>query len=157
MEQRELTRQERAAIRSLVGRWCANYDREYGCLLGLGPPRKLYLRGERRNNGVSELSPQAEAKDTEFVTTSECYMLGKYWTGAYCRYFREAVLPNDPALETALARQGPAPAMRPCAYCGRPVPKDKRRRYCSPACSQAAHRQQQRAHMRKKRGWGVDN
>lgn len=32
MEQRELTRQERAAIRSLVVRWCANYDREYGCL-----------------------------------------------------------------------------------------------------------------------------
>ncbi len=87
----------------------------------------------------------------------DCYMLGKYWTGAYCRYFREAVLPNDPALETALARQGPAPAMRPCAYCGRPVPKDKRRRYCSPSCSRAAHRQQQRAHMRKKRGWGVDN
>ena len=26
----------------------------------------------------------------------ECYMLGKCWTGAYCRYFREAVLPNDP-------------------------------------------------------------
>lgn len=32
MEQRELTRQERTAIRSLVVRWCANYDREYGCL-----------------------------------------------------------------------------------------------------------------------------
>ena len=22
-----------------------------------------------------------------------CYMLHKCWTGAYCRYFREAVLP----------------------------------------------------------------
>lgn len=101
-ESRELTREERAAIRALVTRWCANYDREYGCLLGLGPPRKLYLRGERRSNGVSELSPQAEAKDAEFVTTSECYMLGKCWTGAYCRYFRESVLPLDPALEAAL-------------------------------------------------------
>ena len=29
---RELTREERAAIRSLVVKWCANYDREYGCL-----------------------------------------------------------------------------------------------------------------------------
>mgnify|MGYP002696425691 CR=1 FL=1 len=29
---RELTRQERAAIRALVVKWCANYDREYGCL-----------------------------------------------------------------------------------------------------------------------------
>ena len=29
---RELTREEKAAIRSLVAKWCANYDREYGCL-----------------------------------------------------------------------------------------------------------------------------
>jgi len=120
---RELTRQEKAAIRALVIKHCANYDRDYGCL----------------------------------PLDCECYMLGKYWTGAYCRYFQEAVLPLDPALEAVLTRQGPASAMRPCAYCGRPVPKDKRRRYCSPACSQAAHRQQQREHMRKKRGWGVDN
>lgn len=30
---RELTRQERTAIRSLVIKWCANYNKEYGCLL----------------------------------------------------------------------------------------------------------------------------
>ncbi len=154
MEQRELTRQERAAIRSLVVRWCANYDREYGCLLGLGSPRKLYLRGERRNNGVSELSPQAEAKDTEFVTTSECYMLNKCWTGAYCRYFREAVLPLDPELEAAILPQGPS--TKPCQVCGRPIPRRDKRRYCSPSCAKAAHRKQQRSHMRKKRGWAVD-
>ena len=41
MDQRELTREERAAIRALVVKWCANYDRAVGCLLGLGPPRKL--------------------------------------------------------------------------------------------------------------------
>ena len=65
---RELTRQEMAAIRALVTRWCANYDRTYGCLpLGC-----------------------------------ECYMLGKCWTGAYCRYFREAVLPLEPGLEASL-------------------------------------------------------
>ena len=29
---RELTREEKAAIRSLVVKWCANYDRECGCL-----------------------------------------------------------------------------------------------------------------------------
>ena len=34
---RELTREERASIRKLVLSLCANYDREYGCLLGLGP------------------------------------------------------------------------------------------------------------------------
>ena len=29
---RELTREEKAAIRKLVTKWCANYDKEYGCL-----------------------------------------------------------------------------------------------------------------------------
>ena len=78
---RELTREEKAAIRALVVKWCANYDREYGCL----------------------------------PLDCECYMLGKCWTGAYCRYFREAVLPLNPALEAALSAQGPAPETRPCA------------------------------------------
>ena len=65
---RELTREEKRAIRALVTKWCANYDRECGCL----------------------------------PLDGECYMLGKCWTGALCRYFREAVLPLDPALEAAL-------------------------------------------------------
>ena len=151
MDQRELTREERAAIRALVVKWCANYDWEYGCLLGLGPTRKLCLRGGRRSNGVSELSPQAEARDTEFVTTSECYMLGKTWTGPLCRYFRAAVLPLDPALEGALTAPAPVET-RACPLCGRPALLGGRRRYCSPACAQAAHRKQQRDHMRKKRG-----
>ena len=29
---RELTREEKRAIRSLVVKWCANYDRDVGCL-----------------------------------------------------------------------------------------------------------------------------
>lgn len=121
-ESRELTRAEKAAIRALVTRWCANYDREYGCL----------------------------------PLDCECYMLGKCWTGAYCRYFRESVLPLDPALETALLTQGPV-SSRPCPACGRPVPRNGRQRYCSPACRKAALREQKRAHMRKKRGWTVEN
>lgn len=39
---RELTREEKAAIRSLVTKWCANYDREMGCLRGI-LPRKRFL------------------------------------------------------------------------------------------------------------------
>ena len=58
---RELTRQEKAAIRKLVTKWCANYDKDYGCL----------------------------------PLDCPCYMLGKCWTGAYCRYFRSAVLLPD--------------------------------------------------------------
>ena len=80
---RELTREEKRAIRALVTKWCANYDRECGCL----------------------------------PLDCECYMLGKCWTGAYCRYFREAVLPLDPALEVSLLSEGPRPAFKPCQMC----------------------------------------
>ena len=117
MEQRELTREERAAIRALVAKWCANYDRAVGCL----------------------------------PLDCECYMLGKTWTGPLCRYFRAAVLPLDPVLEAALTAPGPVET-RTCPLCGRPALLGGRRRYCSPACAQAAHRKQQRDHMRKKRG-----
>ena len=80
---RELTRQEKAAIRSLVKRWCANYDKDIGCL----------------------------------PLDCECYMLGKCWTGAYCRYFRSAVLPLDPVLERSLTVETVAET-RPCPVCG---------------------------------------
>jgi len=33
----------------------------------------------------------------------ECYMLTKWWTGAYCKYFQTAVLPLDTVLEADLA------------------------------------------------------
>lgn len=121
--ERELTREEKAAIRKLVTKWCANYDKEYGCL----------------------------------PLDCECYMLGKCWTGAYCRYFREAVLPLDPVLEAALTSGGHAPETRPCPVCGGAVLADGRMRYCSSACAKKAHRRQQRDHMKKKRGWSVDN
>ena len=82
----------------------------------------------------------------------ECYMFGKCWTGAYCRYFREAVLPLDPALEAALLAEGPRPDFKACPVCGRAVAPDGRQTYCSAACAKAAHRRQQREYMRKKRG-----
>ena len=113
---RELTRQEKAAIRKLVTKWCANYDKDYGCLL-LDCP---------------------------------CYMLGKCWTGAYCRYFRSAVLPLDPVLERSLTVER-ITETRPCPVCGRAFLPDGRQRYCSPACAGAALREQKRAYMRRKR------
>ena len=116
--ERELTREEKTAIRKLVTKWCANYDKEYGCL----------------------------------PLDCECYMLGKCWTGAYCRYFREAVLPLDPVLEAVLTAEGLAPQTRPCPVCGGAVLADGRMRYCSPACAGAALRKQKRDYMRKKRG-----
>ena len=113
---RELTREERAAIRKLVTSLCANYDYEFGCLLLDGP----------------------------------CFMFGKWWTGGFCKYFREAVLPDAPVLEAAL--MGGAVDTRPCAVCRQPFTQKGRRAYCSAVCAGKAQRKQQRAHMRKKRG-----
>ena len=120
---RELTREERAAIRSLVVKWCANYDREYGCL----------------------------------PLDCECYMLGKCYTGALCRYFREAVLPLDPRLEAALAADGAAPDFKSCPVCGGAFFPNGRPEYCSQRGSQAARHRQLRAFRRKARGRTVDN
>ena len=104
-------------FRALVVKWCANYDKEYGCL----------------------------------PLECECYMFGKCWTGAYCRYFREAVLPLDPALEAALLTEGPRPEFKPCPICGGAVPADGRMAYCSESCARIALRRQKRDYMRKKR------
>jgi len=114
---RELTRDERAAIRKLVVSMCANYDHEYGCL----------------------------------PLDCSCYMLGKWWTGSYCKYFRNAVLPLDPILEAALTG-GEAVETRPCALCGEPFPANGKQACCSAACASKAQRKRNREYMRKKRG-----
>ena len=82
MDARELTRDEKKKIRTLVTGMCANYDRESGLCLPLD---------------------------------CACYMLHKCWTGAYCRYFREAVLPLNPELQAALTTEGISPELRACA------------------------------------------
>lgn len=81
----------------------------------------------------------------------ECYMLGKYWTGAYCRYFREAVLPLDPVLAASICEDGPAPDTRLCSICGRPFLPEGRQSYCSEACKAEGNRRRSRDRMRKKR------
>ena len=82
----------------------------------------------------------------------ECYMLQKCWTGAYCKYFRNAVLPLDPALEQSLTDPGAGAELRPCAVCGTLFAQDGKRAYCSEACAEAARRKRQREYMRQKRG-----
>lgn len=81
----------------------------------------------------------------------ECYMLTKCWTGAYCRYFREAVLPLDPALEAALCGEGASPEMRLCPICGGAFVPQGRRAYCSEACKAVGNRRKSRERMRKMR------
>ena len=63
-----------------------------------------------------------------------CYMLGKWWTGSLCRYFRAAVLPLAPVLETSLTGEATGPEIRRCAVCGRAFIPEGRQAYCSEAC-----------------------
>ena len=114
---RELTREEKKSIRALVTKWCANYDRDYGCL----------------------------------PLECECYMLTKCWTGPMCRYFREAVLPIDPALAVQLAQEEPVEELRICPLCGRAFLPKLRQLYCSPACQAEANRRRSRERMRNHR------
>ena len=78
-------------------------------------------------------------------------MLHKCWTGAYCRYFRNAVLPLDPALEIALTDEGMAPELRACAVCGKAFLPEGRQAYCSEACKAEGNRRKSRERMRKMR------
>jgi len=116
---RELTRQERTAIRKLVTGLCANYDSEYGCL----------------------------------PLDCECYMLNKWWTGTYCKYFRNAVLPTDPVLEAALLGLT-APDTQACPICGNSFVEQGKQRYCSASCQREADRRKARERMREKRSGG---
>jgi len=81
----------------------------------------------------------------------ECYMLGKWWTGAYCKYFQNAVLPTDPMLEAALLGQV-VPEARICTTCGHPIYAGSNRALYCDLCAKAARRKRQREYMRKRRG-----
>lgn len=80
----------------------------------------------------------------------ECYMLGKWWTRAYCKYFQNAVLPLAPVLEAALLGRT-APDTCACPVCGAAFVQQGKRAYCSPACQRTADRRKARERMRGKR------
>ena len=80
----------------------------------------------------------------------DCYMLNKAWTGAYCKYFQNAVLPLDPVLAASLAGDATM-GLCPCAFCGTLFPANGRKAYCSDACAGKALRKQKREYIRKRR------
>jgi len=116
-------------------------------------PREL-TRAERMaiRQLVTSLCANYDSEYGCLPLESRCYMLGKWWTGSYCKYFTDAVLPNDPALMAALT--GGNLAMRPCSVCGDLFLENGKQAYCSEACADAARKKRQRGYMRKKRGYG---
>jgi len=87
------------------------------------------------------------------ILDGDCYMLNKWWTGAYCKYFQNAVLPVDPILEATLLGRV-SPATERCAVCGASFMASGRQKYCSPACIKTGNRHKSRDRMRKKRKRG---
>ena len=89
-----------------------------------------------------------------FVMTYELIQMlieRKCWTGAYCRYFREAVLPLNPELQASLTTEGISPELRACAVCGKAFLPEGRQAYCSDACKAEGNRRKSRERMRKMR------
>ena len=84
-----------------------------------------------------------------FPLDCSCYMLGKWWTGSYCRYFRESVLPLDPVLEASICDEGLPPDTKLCAVCGKPFFPEGRQAYCSKRCRDEGNRRKSRERMRK--------
>jgi len=85
-----------------------------------------------------------------------CYMLDKWWTGAYCKYFQNAVLPLDPVLEAALLGRDNSLTQKICPVCGAAYLPITNQAYCSEACrvkgKREADRRRQQRRRRKKRG-----
>ena len=79
-----------------------------------------------------------------------CYMMGKFWTGGMCTYFRTAVLPLDPFLEASMLGRE-APTSDVCAACGKSFFPQGRQMYCTAACQTEGNRRRSRERMRKRR------
>jgi len=80
----------------------------------------------------------------------DCYMFGKWWTGGYCKYFQNAVLPLDSMLEASILGRE-APMQDICTICNKPFIPDGKQAYCSMACKAEGNRRKSRERMRKKR------
>lgn len=78
----------------------------------------------------------------------DCYMFTiAFNTSALCRYFHEAVLPLDSALEAVFTGQ----PVKPCKRCGKPFPVNGRQTYCADACAAVAQKESTAARVRKHR------
>jgi len=80
-----------------------------------------------------------------------CYMLNKWWTGSLCRYFRDALLPTDPALETTITGEDTSMRQKTCPVCGKSYLPITSQAYCSDACRVQARRKSERERKRRER------
>ena len=80
---------------------------------------------------VTELCANYDSQDKICLPLdSSCYMLNKWWTGAYCRYFEKAVLPVDAALESAITGEDTSMRQKICPVCGKAYLPTTSQAYC---------------------------
>jgi hypothetical protein len=80
-----------------------------------------------------------------------CYMLHKWWTGAYCKYFQNAVLPLNPVLEADLTGKDASQIEKICPVCGASYIPTTSQAYCSEACAVKGRRAAYRKYNKKRR------
>ena len=117
------------------------------------PPREV-TREERRE--IKKLVASMCANyDRQYgclpLDYGRCYMIDKCWIGSLCKYFREAVLPLNPVLETALTGEGARQPTRTCGICGKEFAETGKQAYCSQVCAAAANREKSKERMAKMR------
>ena len=119
-----------------------------------GPPCRELTRSERAaiRRLVTELCANYDNPDKLCLPLDcTCYMLNKWWTGALCRYFREAVLPTDPALESAITGEDTSLKQKICPVCGKSYLPTTSQAYCSDSCRTFARRKSERERKRRER------
>lgn len=80
-----------------------------------------------------------------------CYMLDKWWTGAFCRYFADAILSAEPTLKAMLIDNQIPSQYKKCPVCGKAFLPVTRQQYCSDSCRATARRKSERARKRRAR------
>lgn len=115
-------------------------------------PERELTRSERA--GIRKLTTSMCANfDHEYgclPLDCPCYMLHKWWTGAWCKYFVGAVLPLDPVLEASLMDDRDR-NQKPCDVCGRLFAPVGRQVYCSESCREKGLRKKDARRKRERR------
>lgn len=118
------------------------------------PPARELTRRERAavRKLVTELCANYDNQDKLCRPLDcPCYMLNKWWPGSYCCYFEKAVLPADPALESAITGEDTSQRQKLCPVCGKAYLPTTSQAYCSDACRIAARRKSERERKRRER------
>ena len=119
-----------------------------------GQPSRELTRQERARvrRLVTDLCANHDNQDRLCLPLDcPCYMLHKWWTGSFCRYFQEAVLPVDTALESSITGEDTSLKQKTCPVCGKAYLSTTSQAYCSDSCRAFARRKSERERKRRSR------